>query len=253
MKTWHTSKGTMIQRLQGGGSHSFLIRTGNHTFLVDTGRRIMLKMLLKQMHNAGVRQIDYLILTHTHFDHAENAVSLKERFGSRIIVHESEAALLKKGENPLVAGTIAPTRFLARLFARTQTRFRYRAVEPDILMGREFDLTPLGISGHILHTPGHTQGSVSVIIENEIALAGDTLFGMFPGSIFPPFGQNVPQIIESWGLLAGTGCRVFLPAHGGERSLDLLSQQHRKHTGRITDPWSENVDAKLSKPDDIHG
>jgi hydroxyacylglutathione hydrolase len=231
MKTWHTSKGTVIQRLQGGGSHSFLIRTGTHTLLVDTGRRIMLKILLRQIHKAGARKIDHLILTHTHFDHAENAASLKERFGLRIMVHESEAALLRKGENPLVAGTIAPTRFLGWLFARKQKWFRYRAVEPDILMGRDFDLTPLGISGHILHTPGHTQGSVSVIIENEIALAGDALFGMFPGSIFPPFGQNVPQMMESWGLLAGTGCRVFLPAHGGERSLDLLRQQHCKHTG----------------------
>jgi len=232
MKTWRTSNGTTIQRLPAGGSHSFLIRTGNHAFLVDTGRRIMLKMLLKQIHHAGARKIDYLILTHTHFDHAENAASLKERFGLRIIVHESEAALLKKGENPLVAGTIAPTRLLGWLFARTQFLFRYRAVEPDILAGREFDLTPLGISGHILHTPGHTQGSVSVIIENEIALVGDALFGMFPGSVFPPFGQNVSQMIESWGLLAGTGCKVFLPAHGGERSLDLLRNQYRKHAGR---------------------
>jgi len=230
MKTWRTSKGTMIYRLPGGRSHSFLIRTGNHTFLVDTGHRIMLKILLKQIRRAGVQKIDYLILTHTHFDHAGNAASFKERFGLRIIVHQSEAELLKKGENPPVAGTIAPTRFLARLFARTQTLFRYQAVEPDILAGREFDLTPLGISGHILHTPGHTQGSVSVVIENEIAIVGDTLFGMFPGSIFPPFGQNLPQIIESWGLLAGTGCKVFLPAHGGERNLDLLYKQHRKYT-----------------------
>jgi hydroxyacylglutathione hydrolase len=232
MKTWRTSKGTMIYRLPGGRSHSFLIRTERHAFLVDTGRRIMQKILFKQIRKAGAEKIDCLILTHTHFDHAGNAASLKERFGFRILVHQSEADFLKEGENPPVAGTVAPTRLLARLFTLMEPWFRYRAVEPDILMDREFDLTPLGIDGHIIHTPGHTQGSVSVIVENEIAIVGDTLFGMFPGSVFPPFGQNLPRMIESWGRLAGTGCKLFLPAHGIERSLDLLCKQHRKYAGR---------------------
>lgn len=177
--------------------------------------------------------MDYLVLTHTHFDHAENAAYLKENFELRIIVHQSESELLKKGENPIVAGTILPTRFLARSLARRiQQIFNYQAVTPDIPVSKEFDLAPLGINGHILHTPGHTQGSITVIIENEIAIVGDTLFGILPGSIFPPFEQNLPQMIKSWGLLVGTGCKVFLPAHGGERSLNLLSKQYRKYNNR---------------------
>jgi hydroxyacylglutathione hydrolase len=73
---------------------------------------------------------------------------------------------------------------------------------------------------------------MSVIIENDIAIVGDTLFGILPGSVFSPFGQDLSQMIESWGLLVGTGCKAFLPAHGGERSLDLLSEQYRKYTKR---------------------
>ncbi len=233
MKTWQTGNGVIVRQLLGGRSNSFLIQDRNHTAIVDTGRRYRLKSLLNRIHEAGATTIDYLILTHTHFDHAENAAYLKEHFGLRIIVHQSESELLKKGENPIVAGTIPPTRFIAHLLARRiQHIFRYQPVTPDILVSKEFSLAPLGINGYILYTPGHTQGSMSVVIGNDIAIVGDTLFGILPGSIFPPFGQDLPQMIESWGLLVGTGCKVFLPAHGGERGLDLLSQKYNKFIKR---------------------
>lgn len=241
MKTWQTGNGVIIRQLLRGRSNSFLIRDRNHTVMVDTGRRYSLKSLLNRIYKAGTKTVDYLILTHTHFDHAENAAYLKEHFGLQIIVHQNESELLKKGENPIVAGTILPTRFLARLLAgRIQQLFHYQAVTPDVLVSKEFDLAPLGIKGHILHTPGHTQGSMSVIIDNEIAIVGDTLFGIFPGSVFPPFGQDLPQMIESWGLLIGTSCKVFLPTHGSQRSLDLLSKQYRKYTKRMK-PFSRSV------------
>jgi len=233
MKTWQTENGVGIHQLLGGRSNSFLIRDGYHTALVDTGRRSKFDTLLYRIHKVGIKTIDYLILTHTHFDHAENAAHLKRHFGLLILVHQSEAGFLGRGRNPLVAGTLAPTRFLARLVAhRIDKIFPYQAVTPDLLLDEEFNLAPLGIKGRVLHTPGHTQGSMCVIIDNEIAIVGDALFGIFPGSVLTPFGQDLPRMVKSWGLLAGTGCRLFLPAHGTERSLDLLSRQYRKYTNR---------------------
>lgn len=96
MKTWQTGNGVIVRQLLGGRSNSFLIQDRNHNAIVDTGRRYGLKSLLNRIHEADTRTIDYLILTHTHFDHAENAAYLKEHFGLRIIVHQSEAELLKK-------------------------------------------------------------------------------------------------------------------------------------------------------------
>ena len=56
---------------------------------------------------------------------------------------------------------------------------------------------------------------------------------LFPAhSVFPPFGQDIPRMIESWRILAGTGCKLFLPGHGGWRSLDQLTRQYQKYTGR---------------------
>jgi len=233
MKTWQAGNGVAVRKLVGGRNNVFLIADGNRTCLVDGGRSYRRKALLERLRRAGVETVDYLILTHTHYDHAESAAFLKAHFGLKIIVHRSEAALLEQGANPVIEGTIPATRLLVFLFRRWMDRLlRYPPAKPDILVDGPFDLAPLGIGASILPTPGHTEGSVSVIVGGEIALAGDAIFGWVPGSVFSPFGQDIPRMVESWRILADTGCRTFLPAHGWERSRDLLTGQYRKYTGR---------------------
>lgn len=54
------------------------------------------------------------------------------------------------------------------------------------------------------------------------------VFGVFPGSIFPPFADNEGLMVESWKKLLDTGCKIFLPAHGSERSRELVQKQYDK-------------------------
>jgi glyoxylase-like metal-dependent hydrolase (beta-lactamase superfamily II) len=88
-----------------------------------------------------------------------------------------------------------------------------------------FNQTPYYIAetnNHIelMHTPGHTKGCLSVIVDNELAIVGDAMFGVFPGSIFPPYGNDVRQMVESWEKLLETSCRLFIPAHGSANKRD---------------------------------
>ena len=87
------------------------------------------------------------------------------------------------------------------------------------------------VKAYLLHTPGHTSGSISLIIDDEIALVGDALFHILPWSVFPPFGNDIDQLIESWKKLLGTGCRLFLPAHGSEIKKELLERCYTKRAG----------------------
>jgi hydroxyacylglutathione hydrolase len=107
------------------------------------------------------------------------------------------------------------TRPLVKLAGKCFFRkLKYEPCKLDIPVDNRLDLKVMGIDGYILHTPGHTSGSVSVIIEDEIALVGDTLFGVFKGSVFPPYAENIVMLIQSWEKLLQTGCRVFIPSHG---------------------------------------
>ena len=63
-----------------------------------------------------------------------------------------------------------------------------------------------------------------VIVDNEIALVGDAMIGKFPGSIFPPFADNVPVLVSSWGKLLRTGSLLFLPSHGTQNNRRLVEK-----------------------------
>ncbi len=227
--------GCRIGHVLSGRCNAFLLSKGDRHLLVDTGRRGSEKKLVQGLVDAGVdgTNLSALVLTHTHFDHAENAAAVQTIFGTKIIVHRSEADFLGRGDSPLPRGTLFFTRWLIAAFgARLQRRFRYQPAAGDILVGEDLDLHDFGFPAAILHTPGHSAGSLSLIVENEIALVGDTLFGMFRDSVMPPFADDPALMIRNWRRLLDTGCSVFLPGHGRRIDRDLLQRQVEKHQGR---------------------
>jgi hydroxyacylglutathione hydrolase len=227
MRTWITSGGCRITRVLCGRSNVFLLSNGKSRLLVDTGWKGDGKMLAKRLVHAG--SPDAVILTHTHFDHAGNAGILKEQFAPKFIVHVLEKDFLESGDSPLPKGTRSWTRFIYNLGAdRKQHWFHVQGVKADILFGDRYDLSEFGINAFILHTPGHSAGSSCIVVDNEFALAGDTLIGVIPGSAFPPWGNDPAEIILSWKKLLDTGCHTFLPAHGFPVSRQRLEKEYER-------------------------
>ena len=227
MKSWVTKSNYKIVQLLSGRSNVFLLTNEEKNILIDTSPAYRWKKLEKNLMAFGVQHIDYLVLTHTHFDHAANANRIKEKYGARVIVHKTEASFLEKGENILPRGTNLLSQTIIRVMKNTFTRwFGYEPCTYDYVVDSVFDLKDFGFSACIIHTPGHTPGSISLIIDNEIALVGDTMFGIFRNSVFPPFANDVEQLIASWGKLLKTGCSVFLPSHGSANNRELLEKEY---------------------------
>ncbi len=233
MKYWTTRNGVMIHRVLWGRCNCYLVSKENRFLLIDTGREKSWKCLEGNLGKLGVKE-DLpvsLILTHCHFDHAENAAKFKKAYKASVIVHKSEGDYLKNGENPRIGGTVFLTKILSRILYKTKLieRLGYEPTDYDFSVDGEFGLEPFGFPGYILHTPGHTPGSISVIIDDEIAIVGDAMFGVFAGSVFPPFADDVGMMVESWKKLLDTGCGIYLPAHGSERRKDILKRQYDKY------------------------
>jgi len=130
----------------GGAWNVYALAHEEDMLLIDTGRRYRWNTLHNRIENLRFRSSPRaLILTHTHFDHAENAARLKAAYPLKLIVHRSEEDFLKAGDSPLANGTILPTRLLM-CFVKglVQSRFRYQGVQADFVVDGRLDLDPFG-------------------------------------------------------------------------------------------------------------
>jgi len=231
MKSWETKNGVKVTRVLAGRSNAFLVVNGDKHFLVDTGPGGRWKTLDRRLRRLGIGSLDALILTHAHYDHAGSAARLQEKYEAKVIAHIAEGPSLARGENNAVGGTNALARLLiAALGKRFARRARYEPCRPDIQVDPSFDLSRFGFKAVALHTPGHTPGSLSVIVDGEIAIVGDAMFGVFPGTVFPPYALDAVETVKSWGKLLATHCRLFLPAHGSENPRKLVLRDYDKRS-----------------------
>jgi len=228
MKTWTTHNGYRIIRVLFGRSNVFLIDTGKLKILVDTSPKLFRGKLLRNLGKLEIHHIDYLVLTHAHFDHVGNAALIQQNFGAKVIIHGSEAPFLISGTNVKIKGTLPFTRFLLKAGKNIEERLTFDPCLPDIEAGSHYDFQQENINIYLLPTPGHTPGSMSLIVDDEIAIVGDAMFGIFPEYIFPPFGDDKQQIIQCWKLLLETECRLFLPAHGTANSREQVEKSVRR-------------------------
>jgi glyoxylase-like metal-dependent hydrolase (beta-lactamase superfamily II) len=233
MKMWKTNQKNEIFQVLSGRTNCYLIPTDDGNILVDTGVRSAydsLRKHIRSMHLVNER-IDKLVLTHTHFDHCRNAAAIKEEDGCQVIVGKEEAGFVEGGNTPLPRGTFSFSRFLVHLGNKLPAgRFAYDPFQADILVDQLHHLVERqDIRIDLISTPGHSAGSISLIVDDDVAMVGDVMIGVFSNSIFPPFADDISLMIQSWEKLLATNCRIFLPGHGQEISRKLLEKQHHKY------------------------
>ena len=220
-----------IKKISIGKSNCYFIIDRGKAWLVDAGVREDPSKILKtmEMHQLTPDKLDAVIVTHTHSDHVKGLAHLKSYTGAAVIVHQDEADFLKDGHTPIPAGTGPFSRFIVRIgrAASDASLAGYRSVTPDITINDRTDISSRGIPAYLLPTPGHTAGSISLIVEGTHAFVGDALFHLLPWKIYPPFANDQNTLIRSWKALLDTGCIWFYPTHGNRISRKLLERRYK--------------------------
>ena len=200
-----------------GTSNAYLVANKGHVILIDAGMKRKEHKVIAALRRMDIstHDIKLIILTHAHYDHCGSLKALKDITKARILVHKAEAACLTQGYCEVPQGTMWFSKalsFIGRNLAKKLVK--YEAVAPEITISERFDLHEFGINGYILPTPGHTAGSISVIIEDKHAIMGDTLFHVVKHSVFPPYANDQKALLRSWKQLLEIGCEHFYPGHG---------------------------------------
>ncbi len=192
------------------GANSYLLKAEKPA-LIDVGgdSQFLVKALGKYV---NPKDIEFIFLTHSHFDHATAAGDLKDWFGCKIVIHEKEYELLRSHA------------FSSPFFAKP--------FEPDVLVkgGEVFDLG--GITLEVIHTPGHSPGSICLYeAEKKWLFSGDTVFphGSF-GRVDLPGGDAL-QLIQSLEKLAELDVENLYPGH--EEIVEGNAAEHIQTSLRI--------------------
>jgi glyoxylase-like metal-dependent hydrolase (beta-lactamase superfamily II) len=87
--------------------------------------------------------------------------------------------------------------------------------EPDILLDDELDLAEYGIAGKVIHTPGHSPSSISIVLDSGEALIGDLVRGTGPDNIsFGMFYEDKELVLGSLKRVAAYEPRIIYLSHG---------------------------------------
>jgi len=165
--------------------------------VIDPGDDIQDILSIVRQHQLAVKQI---VVTHAHIDHVGGAMKLKEATGAPILLHQNDSALLKMLDVQAAwLGMAAPG-----------------PVDIDHSLANGDKVSAGSHRAEILHTPGHTEGSICLYFAPEKKLiAGDTLFAGSIGRTDLP-GGSYKKIIESLHerVLALPDETIVTPGHG---------------------------------------
>jgi glyoxylase-like metal-dependent hydrolase (beta-lactamase superfamily II) len=227
MKRFFTDCGSEIIRIVGGRSASYLIKSEGRNILVDSSVSFVRSKILKRLEKLQVNNLDLLVLTHSHFDHSANAKFFQEYFNVKVLIHNKETGFLSDGVTVSPAGTNFITKPLMRFLQKKRiSRINYEPCIADVII-EDYTVPFVECNIKIIHTPGHSCGSVCVIVDDDIAIVGDTMFGIFPGTAFPPFADNTALLMNSWDILLKTNCRAI--------SRDLLEKDFKRKKKKACD------------------
>lgn len=185
-----------IIRIDLGGVNSYLIKNDEKFILVDTGGHLFMDKIFSDRRNVlenelvknGVNDsnLEMIILTHGDNDHVCNAKYIRNKFNTKIAMHASDVFMVEKSDpNCYKINSKYKSFVLNIVFKLLNSKIQllmekvykeYEVFTPDILLEDNQLLNEFGFEGKIIHCPGHTPGSISILDDNGNLIAGD-LFG----------------------------------------------------------------------------
>ena len=202
--------------------------------LIDCGFGEGYGRMIENIASAGVdpASIAWAVLTHCHIDHIGAAVRLRNQFGTKLVMHELDAAIVERGDN--------------RLTAAFCFEIKLEPFEIDVKVSGEEEVLSLSDEPlRLLHTPGHTPGSISPFLDHD---GTRVLFGQDLGApLLPEFDCDPAAWSRSMGKLLSLEADVLCDGHSGIYQPASRVAAYIRHFVRAFAKASEETDGGLRR------
>ena len=215
----------------------YLVTDGGEGALIDSGfgDGQSVRARLEYLRERPDVRLRYIVLTHHHFDHAGGAHQIRQGTGAEVVMHPLEERFLRDWEGDAPQDIDVPTG--QKAIAEQIRSFRQQAAEatPDIPIADGGMLSVGDLTLEVVHTPGHTRGSICIYVREERALfTGDTALGLGTVAISPPPHGDMRLYLESLERLKGYDASLMLPGHGqpveevARKLQELIDHRHER-------------------------
>lgn len=228
-----------IIRIDLGGVNSYLVKAEQGYVLIDTGGPMVMDKqfvnrcaaLQERLDAAGCTngKLNLIVLTHGDIDHVCNAAYLKAHYDAPVALHGDDRKIV---EMPTLEDWMESFRYRSlayrlvfRLLKNTIRNVIQKSLDdftpftPDVLLSDGFDLSPYGLEATVIHTPGHTKGSIAVLTKQGDLLAGDT-FSNIKKPEAVANASDFTQLSVSMMRLKGFSINTVYPGHGDPFAFD---------------------------------
>jgi hydroxyacylglutathione hydrolase len=222
-----------IKTIGLGGVNCYLVNTGAAFILIDTGLWSSRGTLERQLVSAGCNpgNLRLIVITHGDQDHAGNCAYLREKYGTKIVMHEGDSGMVERGDMNWNRKA-KPDRFslVFRVVSRVLSSFvrsnRFGTFTPDEYVEDGYDLNTYGFDAHVLHLPGHSRGSLGILTASGDLFCGDLLMNMRK----PDLHFMIDDLAESTASierLRKLNVRTVYPGHGKPFPMERLMRVTR--------------------------
>jgi hydroxyacylglutathione hydrolase len=191
----------------------YLVRTDSGFILIDTARSGARGVLEKELGSAGCEpdNLKLIVLTHGDFDHCGNAAYLREKFGTKIAMHEADSGMVERGD-------MTWNRKRPNFLVRTLMGFLIRLSEadrfkPDFYIKEGDNLAEHGFDAEVIEIPGHSKGSIGLLTADGDLFCGDLLANMGKPDIWSIIDDS-EAARASVEKLKGIAINTVCPGHG---------------------------------------
>jgi glyoxylase-like metal-dependent hydrolase (beta-lactamase superfamily II) len=203
-----------ITLLPLGVSNAYVVRDGDGCALVDTGPAGSGPAIRAALETLGIarEELRRIVLTHCHDDHAGSAADLAAWAGVPVIVGRGDAAYVR-GDVPQPEPNVTPAE--RKLHAQVTAGLPAAPACPVAEEVDDGDMLDVAGAATVLTVPGHTPGSIALLLPNTgVLLTGDTVAESGGGVLLGPFNVDREEAWRSLRRLASLDVDVACFGHG---------------------------------------